>query len=82
MINTKLLKGKMVANGYTQMQLAGKMNICLNSLSAKINAKKAFTLPEAHRLCKILNITDPQEKCEIFFPEKSPNGDSDTETPA
>lgn len=68
MVNTNLLKGKIVAKGYTQTQVAEKMHISVNSLSAKINGKKAFTLPEVARLCEILGITDPKEKCEIFLP--------------
>lgn len=68
MVNTNLLKGKIVANGYTQGQLAEKMNISVNSFSAKINGKNAFTLPEVERMCEFLGITDPKEKCEIFLP--------------
>lgn len=71
MINTNLLKGKIVAKGFTQQQLAEKMNISLNSLSAKINGKKAFTLPEVDKLCEVVEITDAKEKCEIFLPGKS-----------
>lgn len=68
MVNTNLLKGKFVSKGYTQALLAKEMNISVNSLSAKINGKTAFTLPEVAKLCEILGIDDPKEKCEIFLP--------------
>lgn len=67
-LNTNALKGKIVANGYTQQQVASAMNLSLNTISSKINGKKAFTLPEVERLCSILKIDDPLEKCSIFLP--------------
>ncbi len=68
MLNTNALKGKIVANGYTQQQLANTMKLSLNTISSKINGKKAFTLPEVEKLCDILKIDDPLEKCSIFLP--------------
>lgn len=68
MVNTNLLKGKIVANGFTQQRLSEEMKLSVNSISAKINGKKAFTLPEVWKLCEILKIDDPKEKIDIFLP--------------
>lgn len=67
MVNTMLLKGKIVANGLTQRVLAEKMKISENNLSAKITGKSEFDLSQVMMLCEILNINDPDEKCKIFL---------------
>lgn len=68
MVNTNLLKAKIVANGYSQTSLAQKMSMSKNTLCAKINGKAKFDLDEALALCNVLQITEPAEKCEIFLP--------------
>lgn len=67
MVNTALLKGKIVANGFTQRTLSEKMKISENNLSAKINGKSEFDLSQVMALCEILCINDPKEKCDIFL---------------
>lgn len=71
MVNTNLLRAKMVANGYTQLSLAAKMKMSKNTLSAKITGKTAFSIDEAIALCDILHIEQDSEKCEIFLPDAS-----------
>jgi len=66
-INSSLLKGKIVANNYTQKTLAEKMNISENSLNAKINGKADFDLSQVILLCELLGINSPDEKCQIFL---------------
>jgi DNA-binding XRE family transcriptional regulator len=70
-INTNLLRGKIVANGLTQEQIAAQMNMSKNTFSSKINGKSSFSIAEVLQLCKILHITDDKEKCEIFLPDIS-----------
>lgn len=68
MINSQLLKGRIVAAGYTQKTLAKEMNMSENSMSSKINGESSFTLKEVWRLCELLHISAVREKCEIFLP--------------
>lgn len=67
MVDTNLLKGKIVAAGYTQRKLATAIGISVNSLNAKINGRKIFDADEVNRICDVLKITNPSEKCEIFL---------------
>lgn len=67
MVDTNLLKGKIVAAGYTQQKLAAEAGMSTNSLNAKINGRKTFDADEVIRLCSLLGIINPQEKCEIFL---------------
>lgn len=67
LINTNLLKGKILSAGFTQQTLAPLVKMSVNSLNAKINGRKVFDTDEVERICDILNITDPVEKCHIFL---------------
>lgn len=67
MVNTNQLKGKIVASGYTQQKLARETGMSVNSLNAKINGRKIFDAEEVIRICDVLGISDPKEKCEIFL---------------
>lgn len=67
MVNTNLLKGRIVAAGYTQRKLAAAVGMSVNSLNAKINGHKIFDSDEVNRICDTLRITSPNEKCEIFL---------------
>lgn len=67
MVNTNLLKGRIAVAGFTQKKLAHAAGMSLNSLNAKINGRKIFDADEVIRICDILGIHDPREKCEIFL---------------
>lgn len=67
MVNTNLLKGKIVARGMRQTDVAEAIGISENTLSAKIQGKSSFTLDQVEKLCSILKINDVKEKCEIFL---------------
>lgn len=58
------LKGIMREHNVTQQELAVILGISVQSLNAKINERTAFTVPEAKRICKFLNLDNPAE---IFF---------------
>lgn len=67
MVNSNLLKGKIVSAGYSQTSLAPLVNMSINSLNAKINGRKKFDTEEIQRICRALEINDPTEKCQIFL---------------
>ena len=66
MINTNLLKGKIMAAGYTQESLAREMGISKNTMSAKVNGKSLY-VDEAEKMCYILGINEPYERAQIFL---------------
>jgi transcriptional regulator with XRE-family HTH domain len=63
MILTNELKGKMVAKGYTQDDLAKALGITSKTLSIKLKQKK-FGSDEMDKLIVILGIENPAD---IFF---------------
>lgn len=67
MVDTKRLKGHIASNGYTQRTLAVAIGINKNTLNAKLNRKQEFNADEIIRICDVLGIADPIEKCEIFL---------------
>ncbi len=71
MINTNLLKSKIIAAGYTQVKLAPLAGLSVNTLNAKVNGRQVFNTDEIDRLCMLLDIKSPVEKCDIFLSEKS-----------
>lgn len=71
MVNSNLLRGKIVANGMSQKELAIKMRMSENTLSSKIRGTSMFTIDEVERICDLLHIQNPIEKCEIFLAESS-----------
>ncbi|MBQ8962932.1 MAG: helix-turn-helix transcriptional regulator [Clostridia bacterium] len=66
-----LLKAEIIAQGYTQSEVARKANISKSAFSAKINGRRPFDTEEATRLCEILGIEDNHRKCEIFLSQSS-----------
>ena len=80
MVDSNLLKGKIVAAGYTQQSLAPAVKMSLNSLNSKINGRKNFDTEEIARICEVLGITDPREKCNIFLSQKSHKWETSTVT--
>lgn len=67
MVDTKKLQAIMVLKGYTQRKLAKEAEIGVNVLNKKINNNGVFRCDEVDKICKVLNITDTAEKCDIFF---------------
>ena len=68
MVNSNLLRGRMVACGYNQKTLAAELRMSENALSLKIRGITAFTLDEVARICELFRLETPAEKCEIFLP--------------
>lgn len=62
MINTRLIKAKIVENGLTQAELAKQMGMTPKTFSVKMNSGK-FGLDEADKMISLLHI----EKPELYF---------------
>lgn len=67
MVNTNILKSKIVGAGMTQRDLAKALGVSVKTLSAKINGKSAFSTKEVVKTCDILQISDSNEKVFIFL---------------
>ena len=67
MVLTNEIKGKMVARGFTQKQLAEKLEMSERTLANKLT-KGVFTTTDVEKLIDILKIENPME---IFFAKKS-----------
>lgn len=68
-MNLNKLKGKIVENGLTQQRLADEMGITIQSINAKLNNRRPFTIQEACLITQILNLDNP---IEIFFTQTIP----------
>ena len=67
MVNSRLIKGKMVIKGYTQRRVSKVLGISEGTLSSKINNRSPFTLGEIEKICAMLDIEDNAEKIKIFL---------------
>lgn len=63
MVLTNEIKGKMVARGLTQKQLAEKLEMSERTLANKLT-KGVFTTTDVEKLIDVLKIENPME---IFF---------------
>ena len=62
MINTNLIRAKIVENGKTQAQVAKEIGMSPKTFSIKMNSGK-FGLDEADKMISLINI----EKPELYF---------------
>lgn len=67
MINQNKFDGAVRSAGYTQVRLAKELGISKNTLTTK-KKKGTFTIAQAMRICAILGISKPEDKCDIFLP--------------
>lgn len=66
MFNQKLLKAKIIAQGFTRAEMAKKIGISLTTLNYKLNGRQEFKLSEVKKICTILNL-NKTEREKIFF---------------
>ena len=66
MINQNKFEGAIRAAGCTQQMLAKEMNISDNTFTAR-KKKGTFTIAQVKWLCDRLEITKPEDKCDIFL---------------
>lgn len=71
MVQTNLLKSKMVACGMGRKELAKAISCSESTLSAKMNGRRSFTTLEVEAICTALGIYDDSEKCQIFLHQTS-----------
>ena len=71
MVSKNLLRSKIIANGFTNEEVAKKLGMDNSSLSAKMNPNndRVFTVDEVCKLIKILNIPAEDLKS-IFFADE------------
>ena len=67
MTNTNLLKGRIMAKGFTVKKMAEAIGISHTSMSYKINNRREFTVSEIQKICDKLEITN---KDPYFFNQK------------
>ena len=67
MVNTALLRSKILETGLKYKNIAQKLGISAYTLQLKIDNKNEFTTSQVARLCEILDITALREKEAIFF---------------
>ena len=66
MINQNKLNGAIRAAGCTQRLLADEMGISANTFSTK-KKNGTFTIAQVDWLCDRLDISKPEDKCDIFL---------------
>ena len=66
MCDTRKLKGKIIENGLNQEKLSQKVGMNRSTLSRKLKDGEAFTIGEANRITKVLNLTK-EAAMAIFF---------------
>ena len=67
MLNRNLLKAAIARAGYTQGRLAKEIRMSENALSLKMSGKSWFDTKQIDDICRVLNITENEEKAEIFL---------------
>ena len=76
MLNRNMLRGKIVENGYTQATVAKELSISRTTFYRKI-LDGSFTIEQAEKICDLLHIDNPADRCEIFLPSASHKWDGD-----
>lgn len=66
-MNKWRLKEKISENGYTQRSLAKLVDMSENTLTSRLNGHSSFNTKEICLICEKLNISDAQEKVDIFL---------------
>ena len=69
MTNTAKLKGAITAAGFTQDDVAKRLNISATAFNNKVTGKSEFKASEIIALKRLLNLTWDEVE-EIFFAEK------------
>ena len=71
MLNRNLLRAAIVASGYTQEKLAESIGISSNTLSSRMVGTSFFNTEEIDKICEVLNITNNEQKADIFLASSS-----------
>lgn len=68
MVDTKLLKAKMILEDVTTKDIAESLDLTCDAVRRKVRGSSFFSLEQAQAMKKILNLTD-EEFQSIFFSE-------------
>lgn len=71
MVNQKLFRAALARRGIAQYQLANKIKMSKNTMSAKVNGRSCFDTDQIDLMCEELGIVDANEKVDIFLPKSS-----------
>lgn len=66
-LNKRLLAGRMVMAGYTQVTAAEALGVSKNTFNAKMNGHGPFDADQIIRLCELFGIEDSHDKVQIFL---------------
>lgn len=77
MLDKNLLKGAIARKGLTQRELAKMIGISENTLSSRMVGISKFNTDEIDDICKILEISDNNEKADIFLSNSSHKWDTE-----
>ena len=68
-VNTDMLRGKIVENGYTQEKVSVLIGMDRSTFSRKMSSSALdFSVEEMHKLCDVLNLNG-EEAVQIFLSE-------------
>ena len=66
-MNNEMLKRKIKESGLKKKYIIGMLNLSYQGFDNKLNGKHEWSYKEVVSLCDILNITDIQERRDIFL---------------
>ena len=66
-MNLAKLQGAIAESRLKKKDIAKALGITPQALSAKLRGDVSINNDDAVKLCKVLNITDDNRKCEIFL---------------
>lgn len=67
MVNTQLLEAKIKTSGLKIGYICDELKLSRQCFRNKVNNSAPLKVDEFFKLCDLLNITDNQEKLDIFF---------------
>ena len=65
MVNTNMIKSRLMYYGKKQEDLAKELNLSQSTINQKLNNARKITIDEAFKIKKFLNI--PDEEFETYF---------------
>ena len=70
MTNTALLEEKITESGLKKSYIAKSIGLTPYGLTLKIRNVNEFKASEIDKICILLGIDSPEERCDIFFAQR------------